>query len=104
MGHSRPFFSFIFVVSNYNTADSNRYKFCRWLDANRGPLDLEATALPTEAQQLFVLFLLFLSFASNSANLQQLILKIIHRSEATVVLAVPEPLPNGDLTYQRLFY
>ena len=27
-------------------------KFCQWLDSNRGPLVLEATALPTEPQPL----------------------------------------------------
>ena len=26
--------------------------FCQWLDSNRGPLELEATALPTEPQPL----------------------------------------------------
>ena len=26
--------------------------FCRWLDSNRGPLESEATTLPTEPQQL----------------------------------------------------
>ena len=34
----------------FNTVDSKQMfnKFCRWLDTNRGPLVLEATALPTE--------------------------------------------------------
>ena len=29
-----------------------QYKICRWLDSNRGPLILEASALPTEPQPL----------------------------------------------------
>ena len=32
-------------------------KFCRWLDSNRGPLVLEATAQPTEPQPLPFLYL-----------------------------------------------
>ena len=35
----------------FNTVDST-YKFCRWLDSNRGPLVSEATALPTAPQPL----------------------------------------------------
>ena len=33
----------------FNTIDST-YKFCRWLDSNRGLLVLEVTTLPTEPQ------------------------------------------------------
>ena len=29
-----------------------QHKFCRWLDPNRGLLELEATALPTQSQPL----------------------------------------------------
>ena len=35
----------------FNTVDGT-YKFCRWLDSNRGPLVSEATALPTVPQPL----------------------------------------------------
>ena len=36
-----------------------QYKFCRWLDSNRGPLVSEPTALPTEPQPLPLLLILF---------------------------------------------
>ena len=41
-------FSFIFVFSLQLTVKNVQYKFCRWLDSNHGPLELEVTALPTE--------------------------------------------------------
>ena len=43
-------FLFIFVFSIQLTV--SKYKICQWLDSNRGPLVLEATALPTEPQPL----------------------------------------------------
>ena len=48
MGLSRPLFS-LFSSFQY-TVDSKQMfnKLCRWLDSNRGPLVLKATALPTE--------------------------------------------------------
>ena len=51
MGHFRPFFLYLRL---FNSTDSKQMfnKFCRWLDSNRGPLILEATALPTEPQPL----------------------------------------------------
>ena len=52
MGHSRPLFFFIFVFSIQLTVKIVQYQFCRWLDSNRGPLMLQATALPTEPQPL----------------------------------------------------
>ena len=48
-------FFFIFVFSTHSWQKTNVHyinKFCRWLDSNRGPLVLEATALPTEPQPL----------------------------------------------------
>ena len=49
--------SFSLFLSFQYTVDSkqifNKYiYFCQWLDSNRGPLVLEATALPTEPQPL----------------------------------------------------
>ena len=53
MGHSRSLF-FIFVFSIHLTICKQMFfiKSCRWLDSNRGPLELEATALTTEPQTL----------------------------------------------------
>ena len=52
-------FFFIFVFSIQLTLDSKQMfnKFCWWLDSNRGPLALQATALPTEPQPLPFAFL-----------------------------------------------
>ena len=44
-------FFFIFVFSIQLTINV-QYKFCQWLDSNSRPLELESTALPTEAQPL----------------------------------------------------
>ena len=50
--------SFFFIFCLYNTQltvynnCSLLLNFCRWLDSNRGPLELEGTALPTEPQPL----------------------------------------------------
>ena len=44
-------FFFIFVFSVHLTVNVN-INFCWWLHSNRGPLELEATALPTEPQPL----------------------------------------------------
>ena len=44
--------SFIFRLFNTVTRKNVQYKFCRWLDSYYGPLDSEATALPTESQPL----------------------------------------------------
>ena len=50
MGHSRPLF---FYFRLFNTVNSKcSINFCRWLDSNCGPLELEATALPTASQPL----------------------------------------------------
>ena len=51
MCHSGPLFHYFRL---FNTVDSKQLfnKFCRWLDSNRRPLVLEATALPTEPQPL----------------------------------------------------
>ena len=50
MGHSRPLF---FYFRLFNTVNSKcSINFCLWLDSNRGPLELEATALPTASQPL----------------------------------------------------
>ena len=44
---------FLFYFRLFNTVDSKcSINFCRWLDSNRGPLELEATALPTAPQPL----------------------------------------------------
>ena len=49
MQWSRPLFSFVFIFSIQLTVNV-QCKGCRWLDSNRGPLELKATALPTEQQ------------------------------------------------------
>ena len=51
MGHSRPLFIYFRL---FNTVDNKQMlnKFCQWLESNRGPLVLKATALPTEPQPL----------------------------------------------------
>ena len=51
MGHCRPLFLY-FRLSN--TVDSKQYsiQFFQLLDSSLGPLELEATALPTEPQPL----------------------------------------------------
>ena len=52
MGHSRPL---ILYFRLFNTVDSKHIfniKFCHWLDSNHGPLELEATALPTQPRPL----------------------------------------------------
>ena len=43
-------------------------KFCRWLDSNHRPLELEATSLPTEPQPLSLV-----SFAFYLYNLRGVI-------------------------------
>ena len=56
---SGPFpasFLFIFVFSVQLIINKCSIKFCRWLEANRGPLVLKATALPTEPQPLPYMF------------------------------------------------
>ena len=52
-------FFFIFVFSIQMKVNNDQYKFRRWLDSNRGPLVLEATALPTEPQPLPLTQILF---------------------------------------------
>ena len=49
---------FFFYFRLFNTVDSKQMlnKFCQWLDSNRRPLVLEATALPTVPQPLFWYF------------------------------------------------
>ena len=52
MGHSRPLF---LNFHHFNSVDSKKMfyiKVYRWLDWNHGPLVSEATALPSEPQQL----------------------------------------------------
>ena len=49
MQWSRPLFSFVFIFSIQLTVNV-QCKCCQWLDSNRGPLELKATALPTEQQ------------------------------------------------------
>ena len=55
-GHSVLFsngpFLAIFVFSKHLTVYNVQFKFCWWLDSNRGPLLSEATTLPTEPKQL----------------------------------------------------
>ena len=52
MGHSRPLFS-LFSSFQYSWQETNvQYKFCRWLDSNREPPVLQATALPAGPQPL----------------------------------------------------
>ena len=49
-----PFSASFLYFCLFNTADINMFNinFCRWLDLNCRPLELEATALPTEPQPL----------------------------------------------------
>ena len=49
-------FLFIFVFSTQLTIKIVQLKLCQWLDSNRGPLVLEATALPTEPQSVMSIF------------------------------------------------
>ena len=44
LGHSRPPYFNLSIQLTVN----GQYKFCQWVDSNRGPLDSNATALPTE--------------------------------------------------------
>ena len=45
-----PFYLYFCLFS---TVDRHvQYKFCRWMDLNRGPLVLDATAPPTEPQPM----------------------------------------------------
>ena len=46
LGHSRPFFLYFRLFITV------QYKFLLMTDSNLGPLELEATALPTEQQPL----------------------------------------------------
>ena len=48
MGHSQPLFFFIFIFSIQLNVSKCSIQICLWLDSNREPLVLEATALPTE--------------------------------------------------------
>ena len=50
LGHSRP--HFLIVVFSIQLTVNVQKKFCWWLIWNRGPLELEATILPTEPQSL----------------------------------------------------
>ena len=52
-------FLFIFVFSTVNSIFN--IKFCRWLDSNRGSLESEATAQPTEPLPHFSIMSLFVS-------------------------------------------
>ena len=45
-------FFFVFVFSIQLTVKMFNINFCWWRDSNRGPLESEATALPTEPQPL----------------------------------------------------
>ena len=45
-------FFFIFIFSIHSWTVNVQYKFCRWLDLSRGPLQLEAITLPFEPQRL----------------------------------------------------
>ena len=56
-GPFSPSFFFIFVFSIQLTVNVQN-KFCQWLDSNRGPLELEATTLPTNPQPLPLYYLL----------------------------------------------
>ena len=51
VGHSLPLL-IIFIFSIQLIINKFSIKFCEWLESNRGPLDLKATALPTEPQPL----------------------------------------------------
>ena len=55
-------FFFIFVFSIQLTVKMFNLNFCRSRDSNRGPLDSEATALPTEPRPLPSIFSLSLAY------------------------------------------
>ena len=49
----RPLPTSFFFVFVFSTASQYiNHKNCRWLDLNQGPLEIDATALPTEPQPL----------------------------------------------------
>ena len=50
-------FPLFFVFSLQLTVNIVQYKFCQWLDSNRGPLVWETTALPTEPRHYPVIAL-----------------------------------------------
>ena len=61
MGHSGT--HSLFSSFQYSSQLLNvQYKFGQWLDSNRGLLELESTALPSEAQPLPMVTILFYSF------------------------------------------
>ena len=69
MGHSRPLFLYFHLISEVDSKQMFNIIFCQWLDSNRRPLVLEATALPIEPQLLPLshsFFLLAFFFVPNS--------------------------------------
>ena len=64
---SSYFFPGLFFFSSFHYSWHGMFNiiFCRWLDSNCGPLDLESTTLPTEPQPLPFILLLVRLFVSN---------------------------------------
>ena len=54
MGHSRPLFLYFCLLSTVDSKQMFYIKVCLWLDSIHRPLVSEATSLPTEQPQLFV--------------------------------------------------
>ena len=67
MGYSRPLFLYFHL---YNSVDSKMFNinFCRWVDSDRRPLELEATTLPTEPQPLTTKFILYVHIGSGGCG------------------------------------
>ena len=68
-------------------------KFCRWLNSNRGPLVLEATALPTEPQPLPHV----VNFIVSKANKSQIVKQ---EAKPTVILPFTKWVFSGPIVKQ----
>ena len=89
MGHSWPLFLFSSFQYSWQWTMFN-IMFCRWLDSNLGPLELEVTALPTEPQPLPLL-----TFNVGSKLLIIKVKTLIYYHENCVLLWW-EPSSSGD--------
>ena len=52
MGHYPATFSLSLFFQRIQLTGNIQYKFCRWLNSKRGPLESEATTLPTKPRPL----------------------------------------------------
>ena len=74
-------FSLIFVFSIQLTLNKCSNFFCQWLDLNRGPLVMEATALPTEPQPLPRSFRVWSDHLASTTTTGQLITELFKKRE-----------------------